>query len=202
MKNTLAVIALCLLSGLSFGQAKFGIKVAGNMSNIHMSPSFPGVELKAQYLPQGGLVFYSDLSKPLFIQSGLLFNQKGTSLTDGSDDIKLTYSFLELPVNVGFQIPISESFKIAPYVGGYAGYALMGKLKIAGMTFDLFDDELTEESITTDERLDYGANAGLGLHIGKRVIVSGQYSHGLKNLAEGDEKVQTRTISAGLTFLF
>lgn len=202
MKNTLALIALCFVCHLTYGQARFGVKVAGNMANIHMSQSVPGVELKSQFLPQGGLVFYSDLSKPLFFQSGLLFNQKGTAVTAGSDDIKLTYSFLELPVNVGFQIPISEGFKIAPYVGGFVGYALMGKMKIGGMTIDLFDEEITEESITSDERLDYGANAGLGLHIGKRIIVSGQYSHGLRNLAEGSEKVETRTISAGLTFLF
>jgi hypothetical protein len=202
MKNTLTVIALCFICSLTYGQAKFGIKLAGNMANIHTDQSTPGIEFKSQFLPQGGFVVYSDLSKPLFVQSGLLFNQKGTSVTAGTDDIKLTYSFLELPVNVGFQIPISDGFKIAPYVGGFVGYALMGKMKIGGMTFDLFDEETTEESITNDDRLDYGANAGVGLHIGKRVIVSGQYSHGLKNLADGDEKVQTRTISAGLTFLF
>ena len=78
----------------------------------------------------------------------------------------------------------------------------MGKAKIGSTTLDLFDDEEAEEVISAKDRLDYGVNAGLGFHIGKRLIISGQYSHGLANLSDEDPKVNTQTITAGLTFLF
>lgn len=151
---------------------------------------------------------YTNLENPLFLQSGLLYSIKGAKEEEAGTKAQIMYSFLELPVNVGFQIPVGESIKISPYVGGYAGYALTGKLKVGGVTFDLFDldnifdpDEPAEPG-SDPKRLDYGANAGVGVHVNNRFIISAQYSHGLANLGDDALKITTRNISAGLTFLF
>ena len=160
--------------------------------------------IKSIFAPQAGLVVYSNLENPIFVQSGLLYNVKGAKGEDENIDVKLTYSFLELPLNIGFQLPVSSSVKVSPYVGGFVGYALTGKAKLGGITFDLFDTDFgdLEEEEYDPKRLDYGANVGVGLHFNDRVIISVQYSHGLANLADNDLKNQTRTLSAGLTFLF
>jgi opacity protein-like surface antigen len=211
MKKPLIILLLSLISATTFAQSRFGVKVGGNMANIKFGETLPGVDLKPIFTPQAGLVYYSDLSKPLFFQTGLLFNQKGTSMKIDDpilsgffedNELKITYSFVELPINVGYQISVGDNFAIAPFVGGFVGYAVMGKVKIGSTTYDLFDDDEAEELISTKDRLDYGVNAGLGFHIGKRLIINGQYSHGLANLADADPKVNTQTISAGLTFLF
>ncbi|MFS0490715.1 porin family protein [Leadbetterella byssophila] len=211
MKKPLIILLFSLISATTFAQSRFGVKVGGNMANIKFGETLPGVELKSIFTPQAGLVYYSDLSKPLFVQTGLFFNQKGTSMNIddpivsaffGDSKIKVTYSFVELPINVGYQIPVGDNFAIAPFVGGFVGYAVMGKAKIGSITYDLFDDEEAEDLISAKDRLDYGVNAGLGFHIGKRLIISGQYSHGLANLSDEDPKVNTQTITAGLTFLF
>jgi len=180
----------------AYSQVRVGVKGALNMANIHSDGE------TADYLmaPQAGVVVYTNLENALFLQSGLLYSVKGAKESLEGEKVQLMYSFLELPVNVGFQIPVGESIKVSPFIGGFAGYALSGKLKGGGITIDLFDKDLVEGD---PKRLDYGANAGLGVHINNRFIISGQYSHGLANLSEdGEAKTNTRTISAGLTFLF
>lgn len=192
---TVAIMALFFTSD-AFSQARIGVKGALNIANIKADDE-TGDHL---FAPQAGLVVYSNLENALFLQSGLLYTVKGAQEEEAGEKIQLMYSFLELPVNVGFQIPVGESIKVGPYVGGFVGYALTGKLKGGGITIDLFDNDLIGGD---PKRLDYGANAGLGVHVNNRFIISAQYSHGLANLSDdGAVKTTTQTISAGLTFLF
>lgn len=185
-----------------FSQARIGVKGALNLATMKVEDESG---IKSILSPQAGLVVYSNLENPLFVQSGLLYNVKGAKgeVFEG-EEAKITYSFLEIPLNVGFQIPLGGSVKVSPYVGGYAGYALSGKLKLGGITFDLFDLDFgdLEEEEYDPKRLDFGANVGVGLHFNDRVIISAQYAHGLANLGDSEVKNQTRTFSAGLTFLF
>ncbi len=182
----------------AYSQARIGVSGAVNIANIKGQDDS---ESKSIIGPRAGLAVYSNLENPLFVQSGLFYSVKGAKASLEGEEAKLLYSFIELPVNVGFQIPVGESIKVSPYVGGFAGYALSGKLKFGGITFDLFNDDLTEEGYDPD-RLDYGANVGVGLHFNNRIILSAQYSHGLANLGDDVDKANSRTISAGLTFLF
>lgn len=182
----------------AFSQVKIGVRGAVNIANVKGQDD---TESKSIIAPQAGLVVYSNLENPLFVQSGLFYTVKGAKADLEGEEAKVTYSFLEIPLNVGFQIPVGESIKVSPYVGGFAGYALSGKLKFGGVSFDLFNDDLTEEGYDP-ERLDFGANVGLGLHFNNRVILSAQYSHGFANLGDDVDKANSRTISAGLTFLF
>lgn len=204
MKKSIFAFALLLLfsSTAVFSQARIGVKGALNMASLKAEDNEEFI--KSIFAPQAGLVVYSNLENPIFVQSGLLYNVKGAKGEDENIDVKLTYSFLELPLNIGFQLPVSSSVKVSPYVGGFVGYALTGKAKLGGITFDLFDTDFgdLEEEEYDPKRLDYGANVGVGLHFNDRVIISVQYSHGLANLADNDLKNQTRTLSAGLTFLF
>lgn len=192
-----AITALFFASD-AFSQARIGVRGALNIANLNTE----GETEKNLLAPQAGLAVYSNLENALFLQSGLFYTVKGASgeIYEG-EDAKLMYSFLELPVNVGFQIPVGESIKVSPYVGGFVGYALTGKVKVGGITVDLFDTDLSEDDYDP-KRLDYGANVGVGVHFNNRFIISAQYSHGLANLGDDEFKTTTRTISAGLTFLF
>lgn len=204
MKKSLYAFAFAFtalfFSSEVFSQARIGVKGALNLANIKVEDETGEKSLIA---PQAGIVVYSNLENPLFVQSGLLYNVKGAKGDAwGDEEAKISYSFLEIPLNVGFQIPIGESFKVSPYVGGFAGYALSGKLKVGGISIDLFDLDDLEEEEYDPKRLDFGANVGVGLHFNDRVIISAQYAHGLSNLGDDLAKAYTRTLSAGLTFLF
>jgi hypothetical protein len=122
-------------------------------------------------------------------------------VSEEGETAKINLNYLELPVNVGFQIPVGETFSISPFIGGFVGYAVSGKVSIGDLSFKLFGDE-TGGSGYDESRVDFGANAGVGLHLNNRIIVTGQYSHGLGNLGTSDSKTNTRTTTLGLTFLF
>lgn len=99
-------------------------------------------------------------------------------------------------------IPLGEGFKISPYAGAYGGYALNGKFKWGDISADMYKND-SEEDMLDDKRFDYGANLGVGFLFGNKVVLSAQYSHGLANLSgDSDVKINTRALSAGLTFLF
>lgn len=206
MKKSLFVFILAVttlsFSTDAFSQARIGVKGALNLANINVEGETGN---KTLFAPQAGIVVYSNLENPLFVQSGLFYNVKGAKGEAwGDTDAQISYSFLEIPLNVGFQLPVGDAFKISPYVGAYAGYALSGKVKVGGLSIDIFDTDLGDlgEEEYDSKRLDFGANAGVGLHFNDRIIISAQYSHGLANLGDDMGKAFTRTFSAGLTFLF
>lgn len=202
MKKSIYVIALLfftvLLSTKSFAQGHFGVKGGVNLANLN-NKDFEGDALIGY---QAGVVYYSNSENPLYFQTGLLYNLKGTKISLLGDATKMNLNFLEIPVNVGFKIPLGETLAISPFVGVYAGYAISGKQKYDGESFDLFEKD--EDGEVLLKRFDLGGNVGLGLHLGNRAILTGQYSHGLANLNNlaDESKVTTRTSTLGLTFLF
>lgn len=204
MKRVFFFLAFALVSSISsesLAQVRLGVKGALNLANLSAEGTTAS---KALLAPQAGIVLYSSLENPLFFQTGLLYNVKGAKDSESGVDVQINYSFLELPVNVGFQIPVTSSIKVSPYAGAYVGYAFKGTAKIGGLSFDIFDTDLGDigEEEFDAKRMDFGANIGVGLHFNNRIILSGQYSHGLANLSSDPDKVNTRTTSLGLTFLF
>lgn len=197
MKRTLYTLAILIaflsFSSNVFAQGHFGVKGGVNLSNLDVKDVGKGDNLIGF---QAGVVYYSNLEKALYFQTGLLYNTKGLKETEAGETGKFIYEFVEIPLNVGYKIPVGESFSISPFVGAFAGYALKAKLKAGGTTINLFDKDLLGES--DPKRFDFGANIGVGLHISNRIIVSGQYSHGLADLND----VKTRAATLGLTFLF
>jgi hypothetical protein len=205
MKNPFFAIAFLLITTVcstdAFSQVKFGIKGGLNLANFDIENTNNS---DALLTPQAGIVLYSNLNKPVFFQTGLLYNQKGTKSTVAGIENSFKYNFIELPANVGFQIPVGNAFSVSPYVGAFAGYAISGKAKIGDVSFDIFDTDFQnlQDEEFDDKRMDYGANVGVGLHFNNKLIISGQYAHGLSNLGSDNNKAETRTTTLGLTFLF
>jgi opacity protein-like surface antigen len=192
------IIFVIVSSQAVFSQGHFGVKGGVNLANLHNKDLTQADNIIGY---QAGVVYYSNLENPLFFQTGLLYNVKGTKVTEQGETAQINLNYLELPLNVGFQIPVGENFKISPFVGGFVGYAISGKLTIGDVSFKLFSDEIGNSGFD-ENRIDYGANAGLGLHLSNRLILSGQYAYGLGNLGSSDSKTNTRTATVGLTFLF
>lgn len=194
-------ITTLLLSTQAYSQMKFGVKGGMNYAKLTSVDDEDGI-LKGLLGPQAGLVVYSDLEKAAYFQTGLLYSVKGVKAEEEGISMDLKYDFIELPLNVGYQIPVGSGFKISPFVGAYGGYALKGTMKLMGMSFDIFDNEFIEDGDEKPKRIDYGANAGLGVHFGKHLILTGQYAYGLANLGDSESTVNTRTASLTLNFVF
>lgn len=68
-------------------------------------------------------------STPLFLESGLMYAEKGYKVTKGEADLKGSLCYLELPLVFKYMYEIDDKFAIQPFFGGYFSYGLGGKTK-------------------------------------------------------------------------
>lgn len=186
----LLLITTVSFSKRAFAQGHFGVKAGVGLANLKTTEG-TGDNL---FSYQAGVVYYTNLDNPLFFQTGVSYTAKGLKETYLGETAKFIYDFIEIPLNVGYQIPVGNYLKISPFVGAFAAYALTAKLKGSGTTINLFDKSFGADP----DRFDFGANFGVGVHVNNKIIVSAQYSHGLTNLND----VKTRATTLGLTYLF
>lgn len=187
----------------STAQVQVGIRGGFNSTN------YTDTELNNKSGFNAGIVAYSNLEKPLFFQSGLLFNQKGAQVNLLGFKSKFEFNYLEIPLNVGYSFPVGNMVKVAPYAGPYIAYAINAHQKTGGEKVDLFKDskvyddyldpDYSIEFSSKPKRVDFGANVGVGLHFGNKIIVNGQYNQGLTNIIFDSKN---KGLSFGLTYLF
>lgn len=181
---------------------RFGID--GVYMGIRIGPSFTTVDSDDKALDGGntqtglnlGVFGGMQLSPkaPVFIESGLMYVEKGgKNLYEGK---KVTYSlhYLEIPIVVKYAIQLNEHFSVQPLAGGYFAFGVGGKAKNfgdrevsnsfshhyfkrfdaglrfgCGVTYDLFYADLTYyvglSNICHDE-FDTSHNRSLSLSLG------------------------------------
>lgn len=132
------------------------------------------------------------------IKKGNFKHQKTTVSQDGpiiKTDIKQTIdaNYIELPLTMGFEIPINKEFRLNGFVGGYGALGFKGKRKQEGYTVTVINGKQEEpvwanenEQDTFDntglKKLDYGITGSIGV-IYDIFILRLQYDHGLADVA-------------------
>jgi|ERR1700744_5166168 len=216
MKKLLLILCLTGFTTISFAQSiNLGVKAGANLSNLAFSGV--GYNLGNQYTTgfHAGLV--ADIGFQQFsIQPGLFFITKGTMYTDslinnlgqkaGTQTLKTTLNYLELPVNLLYKIQAAPKAKI--YLGGgpYLGYGLSGS-----------NEEYTTPASgpTSHSSLsfgggfphyrnpDYGVNFIAGIEMAKRFTFDLNYSLGLGNLVyPAGAKLQNRSMGLSVGYWF
>lgn len=161
----LVVVSLMITTTLS-AQDKFitfGVKAGLNLSN--MSGDLDG-DIKPGF--NAGITVDLRLLSNLYILSGLEYSQEGTKFKGGDlgfikvDDAKVTYSFLKMPVHLGYKLPVTDNMKIVFHGGPYLAYGIDGKMKWGSLDIDLYDDN--NEGWKSD-RFDLGLGFGVGAEV-------------------------------------
>lgn len=190
----------------------FGVKAGANIANTSSKNESGRIGFNV-----GGTVEYK-LSDRFFLQSGLEFTSKGSKLKEQSFNFSLPYfdsgeltsiddldyvtytgkakasqnlMFLQIPLTIGYRLPLAEDINLTFNIGGYAGYgiAARSKYKINGTL--KYPDGKTE-SVNTEttykkynetglERFDYGLLGGIGIEY-KKFSFNVNYELGLRNL--------------------
>ena len=151
----LVVVALMMSTTLK-AQDKFvtfGVKAGLNLSN--MSGDVDG-DIKPGF--NAGVTVDLRLMPNLYLLSGLEYSLEGTK----SGDAKLEYSYLKLPLHVGYKLPVMDNMKIVFHAGPHLAYGLSGKSKYKGEeSYDLYDVELGVKG----KRFDLGLGFGVGAEV-------------------------------------
>jgi hypothetical protein len=204
MKKFLVCLAVALtVSAASYAQSpiRFGVQAGLNLSTVTWE-DMDDISSKIGF--NVGVTADYALSEALFLQPALLYTAKGASF---EDDVTSTLSYLELPINIGYKIPL-ESFTVSLKVGPYLAYGLSAKMsgEEDGISADIDLYKKNEDIWGIDKaplkRFDYGVGIGAGIEFGQ-IAVGLSYELGLANLANYDDgkiKTQNAFLSVGYKF--
>lgn len=222
---------------------KFGVKAGMNITNSgqNYQSSKPGFNV-------GGTVEY-DLKNNFFLQSGLEFKTKRgkseiyfldypvggyfpsetskSSTYTGVSNYSTTLMYLQVPLTLGYRLPISKDFGMTFNAGMYTAYRVGGRSKSSfdGYTKDadgqttLYSWSSNSNSAGSDlNRLDFGLLGGVGfeykklslninyelglVNLNKNNYYSNYYNGGYSGFFKNDNKYKNRSLSVSLGYKF
>lgn len=205
-------VLICLSTVKLKAQVYLGIEMGMNISSLAIKANSHNVDvaggLSVDYLFKNGLILQSGLSYSSKGASGL-WDQYNYSSVLRQADIHLGY--LEVPVMVGYRIPVMKNVYLVPSVGAYFAYGVAGYGEIDAIVSndkgnvrgyerwdnlykDLKWDWIADREIKAFDRFDSGLRFKLAGEI-SHFVVSFAYDLGLKKVWSGfdTESYQTST---------
>lgn len=162
----------------------YGIKIGGSMSTVTTS-ELGGIN--KVYLPalMYGLFANIPIGKKIALVPEINYISKGQKYKYEDDYDQLKMNYISLPILFKIDVLTTSYYKLYTKLGGYGSYWLNAKLQseISGESLKsdyVFDNDF--EDGFKDNRIDYGASAGLGVGIKIRnsvVHIEGRYDYGL-----------------------
>ena len=210
MKKLLLTFLFTGISIISFAQTiSFGLKAGINFSKMPFGSNPYNINVPDQAVTgfnAGAVVDFSFSNWSL--QPGLFFTTKGKRMLmeftypDGSASRTSTMSFkeklnyLELPVNLLYNIKLSPVVKLQLGGGPYLGYGLSGSEGSNTISFG----KKTDNSGLKNP--DYGFNFIAGFKFKDKYTLNANYGLGLANLSYDGGTANNRVISVSLGYLF
>ncbi len=210
------ILILALFTSFLASAQRFGVKIGGNMSKIHMNDDLDFFDNGPQFKPgiHLGITAEKSITDMFAIEATPILNMKGYSISenykDNGFDYKLkggsTLFYADLPINIKAYFNVSE-YKVFGAVGPYVGMGLSGKTNYKYT----YGDESESNSDTIKwgndsdadmKRLDYGMQIGGGVEINK-MQVGLFFTQGLANLttdSDGSNKINNQVISISLSY--
>ena len=178
----LAFVAVVMALNVSAQDLRWGAVGAINFSWEKAKALGIGISSDAYIGFQAGVKTEMDLSDYLmdgfFADGALVYNLKGGSYSGSHTNL----GFLEIPLNIGYRLPITNDISMIAGLGPYFGLGVLGKdvAKEGGtkVKTDVFGDSM--------KRFDFGLNYKLGVEMWNQWQFYLGYEHSLLNLAKTD----------------
>ncbi len=166
-----------------------GLKAGLNSANVSVDPD-QNFELGSRTgLAFGGYLEIDPLG-PLGVQADVLFSQKGTKLSQGSQESTVKITYIEIPVVAKLSIPLAPTMTYNVHAGPALGFKL-------SEGFDPDQDNGDEDSFKSS---DLGLVVGLGLTVNalvSHVQIDARYTLGLSdiNVEGSDFEAKNRSLT-------
>jgi len=197
MKQKLTLICILSISLVTANAQKIGIKAGLSLANAQYEYTESSISTSNLIGVQVGLIGEMPISNEIYLNSGILFSQKGTKLSILGVEVDFPINYLEIPLNLAYKYDLGSA-KIFAQAGPSLGYGLSAKMKGGG------DEETIDFGTETDQmkRLDFGVNFAAGLEI--KVVQFGiNYGLGLTNLSnDPDELMKNGVLTISIAVLF
>jgi len=184
-----------LVTSTSFKKGKAAttwyVKAGATLANM----SSEGESADALFGYNVGLAFDRTIgSGGMFWGSGLQLATKGFKFGYDGEEVKLNVHKLELPLNLGYKLGVSDDLAIDARVGGFVNFDLFGKMT---EEYDGDEESVNIGDIDDYERLSAGLQFGVGVWY-QNLNFNITYQAGL--LEANDMKEKNWMISVGYAF--
>ena len=170
MKKMFLVFLTVATATVVSAQVKFGVKAGYNLATLTTSGDASGMGISSKSDFSGGLFASVPLFSSCTLQPEVLYSGQGAEGKDGIIDVKLNYSYLNVPVLFKYQHASGLFAETGPQVG----FLLSAKLKEAGQTSDAKDGT---------ESVDFSWAFGVGYMISKiNLGIDARYNLGLTDI--------------------
>lgn len=201
-KLFLAIIALLAVSASSAQDLRWGPTAALNLSWLRGAKVANSSDCYIGF--QVGIKAERDFSD--IIYDGFYLDGKLTYTLKGAEwaGMHQNLGYLEIPVNLGYRLPVSQSVSLMAGFGPYFGLGILGK------QVEKVDDGKLKTDIfgETFQRFDFGLNYNLGVELWGQWQFFMGFEHSLinilKNKPEGvsDFKYRPLNLYFGTAFMF
>lgn len=224
-KLQFAFVALLCTMVIQFAQAQSSsviLKGGVNLANISNSENGNVDDARMLTSWHAGGVIDIALADVLSIQPGIFYTSKGIRTERslpllGTTTTTFNPQYIEVPLNLVFKAPISETSRFFAGAGPYAAMGVAGKYKLksdlGSREYDIEfndDDPLTQEQEDAGaykvRKFDYGVNILAGLEL-NRFVISANYGLGLAKIYAADDnsendksKHRVLSLSVGIKF--
>lgn len=222
MRKVLFIIAFFAVVLSVNAQVKFGVKAGFNASTISgLDVADEGETAKVNYRPgfHVGVMAQYMMSENFGLESGLYYTALGANVkytydsdVSSSVDLKVSPSYLQLPVSLLYKFNVGQDLYLYPSLGLYVGYGIGGKYKFS-QTYNGTEISAEEDIFGKDDdgdvlfnRFDAGATVGLNLQFNKFLIGLG-YDYGLlrvnkEKAGNGEKDGYNRNIKVSVGYFF
>ena len=156
----------------------YGLRVGFNVSNVRSDdPYLDGGSAKAGVNLGFVAGFQLVPQSPVYVETGLLYSEKGGKGNCGGRSFTYGLNYLEVPLVMKVMMPLDPQTTVQPFLGVYASAGVGGKIKDFNQrqAYSTFDDE-------GFERFDAGLRLGCGLQYSNLYAEIG-YDLGLSNVS-------------------
>jgi hypothetical protein len=189
----LLVLTLCVFTKIK-AQVSFAPRAGVNLAQFVGEHN--DMDPQRIALPQFGCLVNIDLNEKFALQPSIIYSKKGEKMKsyEGTPG-KYYFSYLEMPVNAVFAIPIGQT-KLQLFAGPYLSYCL--KATEESMMVYTFDIGNSENDVF--KTFDFGYNAGIGYRFGK-IQTQASYAKSLTTISNfGEFKNSVFTLSFAYFF--
>jgi hypothetical protein len=206
---TIPMMSMILLTSYSLpAQTKIGFTAGASFANVTVKSEGISASPKLRAGITAGLLADCPLSTNFSFQPALNFVQKGYMVKDETGSEKVNFNYLEVPLNFVYSTNRNGGFFIG--AGPSIAYGVSGKdkLNVNGMP-----DENNKIKFGSGEdkvkAFDPGANVLAGYKFAGGFMVSGNYTLGLSNIANGSNNnpdgtgtIKNRYFSVKIGYMF
>ncbi len=176
----------------------YGLRLGVSLSSISSDISeLDGSSIQAG-LSFGGIVgFQLSPTTPVFLETGLLYTEKGGKGNVNGEKTVYNLNYFEVPIVARYRVELDDDIFINPFFGGYLALGIGGKIKH-------YAQKISESSFSDDcfQRFDGGLRLGCGLEY-SMMYLDVAYELGLANISHSDfdsAKNRSLLISVGVNF--